>query len=346
MLDLVLLGCGGGMPTPDRFLSSLLINYRGRKLLIDCGEGTQVSMKMVGWGFKTIDIICITHVHGDHIIGLPGLLATIGNSGRRETLTIIGPEGIKEVISSLRIIVPYLPYDINIIENPKNSLKIKWINDSMEVFKTQNIDNFINNHDFNKTIENENTFSNEYKKNEDTLDYDIKISTLELEHSCPCIGYSFYINRKAKFNLEKAEKNNVPKFLWSKLQKGENLIYEGVKYTSDMVMGRNRRGIKLSYITDTRPVESIINFIEDSDLFICEGTYGHNEDLHKAIKNKHMTFIESADLAVRAGVKELILTHFSPALMDPENFKENAINIFPNTIIGKDRFMKTLSFIE
>ncbi|MPN34220.1 Ribonuclease BN [bioreactor metagenome] len=102
MVEITLLGCGGSMPVPNRFLSSLLINYRGRKILIDCGEGTQVSMKIANCGFKTIDYICITHLHGDHIIGLPGILSTIGNCGRTEMLTIIGPKGIKEVIDACK----------------------------------------------------------------------------------------------------------------------------------------------------------------------------------------------------------------------------------------------------
>ena len=346
MLDLALLGCGGGMPIPDRFLSSLLINYRGRKILIDCGEGTQVSMKMLGWGFKSIDIICITHMHGDHTVGLPGLLATIGNSGREEPLIIIGPEGIEKVINGLRTIVPYLPYDITIIENPKDSLKIKVVKNGIEVLNEYKSSTFIKNNSSKDYIKNGEDSINQYEKYNDMLSCDIEISTLELDHSCPCIGYSLYINRKPKFNLEKAERNNVPKFLWSRLQKGEILVYEGIKYDSSRVMGRGRKGIKLSYITDTRPIDSIIDFIENSDLFICEGTYGQDEDLHKAIKNKHMTFREGAKLANRGNVSQLILTHFSPAMIDPESFKQNAIEVFPDTIIGKDRFIKTLSFKE
>lgn len=116
MVDLTLLGCGGGMPIPERFLSSLLINYKGKKILVDCGEGTQISMKIARTGFKDIDIFCITHIHGDHIIGLPGLLATIGNSGRLEPLKILGPVGIIEAVNGLRIVAKYLPYDIEIIE--------------------------------------------------------------------------------------------------------------------------------------------------------------------------------------------------------------------------------------
>lgn len=94
MIDLILLGCGGNVPTPNRYLSSLFINYNGSKILIDCGEGTQISMKMKNCGFKNLDLILITHLHGDHFNGLPGLLSTIGNSGRTDDLTIVGPVGI------------------------------------------------------------------------------------------------------------------------------------------------------------------------------------------------------------------------------------------------------------
>ena len=118
MIDLVLLGCGGNMPMPNRSLSSLFINYKGRKILIDCGEGTQVSMRMKNCGFKAIDLICITHLHGDHIYGLTGLLSTMGNSSRIEDLTIVGPKGISEIINAMKTLIEYLPFKIIVIENP------------------------------------------------------------------------------------------------------------------------------------------------------------------------------------------------------------------------------------
>lgn len=118
MVNLTLLGCGGNVPLPNRFLSSLFMNFNGRKILVDCGEGTQVSMKMKGCGFKDIDLICITHTHGDHIIGLIGLLSTIGNSERKKPVTIIGPVGIKEAMDAIQVLIT-LPYKLNIIENPE-----------------------------------------------------------------------------------------------------------------------------------------------------------------------------------------------------------------------------------
>ncbi len=114
MIDVSLLGTGGTLPLPNRFLSSVLVRSGGNLILIDCGEGTQVSLRMLGWGIKDIGTILISHFHADHISGLPGLLLTIGNSGRTrdEPLTIIGPKNIQRVVDSLRIIAPQLPYPV------------------------------------------------------------------------------------------------------------------------------------------------------------------------------------------------------------------------------------------
>jgi ribonuclease Z len=311
MVDVALLGTGGGMPMPKRFLSSLLINYKGRKVLIDCGEGTQVSMRMLAWGFKSIDVICITHSHSDHTVGLPGLLATIGNSGRLDPITLIGPKGIGDIVNGLRVIIPRIPYGLNIIEAPENACDFK--------ITTQGLIATENNHE-------------------------ISISALELEHSTPCLGYSIYINRKPRFEIEKALENNVPKNLWNILQSGNAVMFEGNNYDPEMVLGDERPGIKISYITDTRPIEAITGFISGSDLFICEGTYGDEVNLEKVKLNKHMTFSEAAELAREGNVKELILTHFSPSMTEPEEFFDRASSVFKNTLIGRDRMVKTLAF--
>ena len=314
MVDLALLGCGGGMPIPERYLSSLLISYKGRKILPDCGEGTQVSMKILGWGFKSIDVICITHGHADHIVGLPGILATIGNSGRTEPITIIGPKGITDIVKGLRVAAPYLPYELNILENPHEPVKIQ------------------------ASLNCTNTSVGEFN--------DLIISTLELEHSTDCLGYSLYFNRKPKFDVVSADKNEIPKEYWSRLQKNEIINEYGKTYLPSMVMGKERIGIKISFITDTRPTPNIKTFIKGSDLFICEGTYGNEDDIEKAIRNKHMTFSEAAELALGGDVQELLLTHFSPSMISPEEYKDRAEGIFKNTIIGSDRFVRTMSFKE
>ena len=305
MIDLTLLGCGGNVPMPNRFLSSLFINYKGSKILIDCGEGTQVAMKKYNCGFKNIDLILITHLHGDHIIGLIGLLQTMGNTGKTDDLTIVGPIGIIDAIKAIKVLVEYLPYKVNIIENPKQTFSLE--------------------HDILK---------------------DIDISTINLDHSTECIGYSLYFKRKPKFDREKAILNQVPQNLWKKLQENSSAIYKDKTYYADMVLGENRRGIKLSFITDTRPTFEIPEFIYESDLFICEGMYGDDLDISKAVKNKHMTFRESASLANAGNVDKLLLTHFSPSIENPKDFIQNATNLFEDTIIGEDGLTLKLSYTD
>ncbi len=119
MLDVCLLGCGGMMPLPRRWLTALMTRYNGSSLMIDCGEGTQVAIKEKGWSFKPIDVICFTHYHGDHISGLPGLLSYYGKCRPHRTVTLVGPRGLESVVSALRVIAPELPFEIKFIEITK-----------------------------------------------------------------------------------------------------------------------------------------------------------------------------------------------------------------------------------
>ena len=315
MLNLTLLGTGGGIPIPVRYLSAMIINYRGRNILIECGEGTQVAMRKYKTGFKSLDVICITHCHGDHIFGLPGLLSTIGNSDRVDPITIIGPKGIDFVMESFLRIVSYLPYEINIIEDPQMPLYLSTEQDILT-----------------------------FKDKRDYYNEEIMISTMELDHSVDCIGYSFYLKRRPEFLPKKAIANNVPKGLWGRLHKGESVIGDDKIYKPNMVLGLPRDGIKLSYITDTRPTDSIVDFIQYSDLFVCEGTYGNNEDIDKAIKNFHMTFGEAADLAYRGNVEELLITHYGKGMLDVGEFLDQTKEKFNNVILGYDGLVKVLNY--
>ncbi|MCI8417350.1 MAG: ribonuclease Z [Lachnospiraceae bacterium] len=302
MLDVCLLGSGGMMPLPYRWLTALMTRFNGSSLLIDCGEGTQIAIKEKGWSFKPIDVICFTHFHGDHISGLPGLLLTMGNAERTEPLTLIGPKGLERVVNSLRVIAPELPFPL--------------------VFREL-------------TGPEETIWQNGYR-----------IRAFRVNHNVVCYGYTLEIDRAGKFQLEKALEQQIPKPYWSRLQKGEVIEAEGKTYTPEMVLGAPRKGIKLTYCTDTRPTGSIVEHAKDSDLFICEGMYGEKEKEAKARENKHMTFYEAARLAREAQVKELWLTHYSPSLNHPEEFMEEVRSIFPRAVAGKDRKSVELIFEE
>lgn len=303
MLDVCLLGTGGMMPLPRRFLTAAMMRYNGSNLLIDCGEGTQIAIKEKGWTFKPIDVICFTHYHADHISGLPGLLLTMGNAERTEPLTMIGPRGLERVVSALRTIAPELPFEIRYIEilEPEADIEI-----------------------------------NGYH-----------IHAFKVNHNIICYGYTVEIKRAGKFDVERAKANGIPQKMWNRLQKGETVTAEnGTVFTPDMVLGEARKGIKVTYCTDTRPTETIVKSAEKSDLFICEGMYAEKDKLAKAKQYKHMTFYEAADMARRAAVGQMWLTHFSPSLVRPEEYMPEVKKIFQEAYLGKDGKSVELLFEE
>lgn len=302
MLDICLLGTGGMMPMPHRHLTSMMARFNGSDLLIDCGEGTQIAMKKVGWSPNPIDTMLFTHYHADHISGLPGMLLGMGNSDRTEPVTMVGPKGLERVVNSLRVIAPELPFDINFIELSE--------------------------------------------KEEDLELGGYQIHAFRVNHNVTCYGYSLSIPRKGKFNVEAAKELGLPVQLWNPLQKGETVEYEGKTYTPDMVMGEARRGIKVTYCTDTRPAASIAQNAKGSDLFICEGMYGEPDKAAKAKAYKHMTFYEAAKIAADADVGQMWLTHFSPSMPDGRRYMKDVKKIFPRSHLGKDGMMLEIDFPE
>lgn len=302
MLEVCLLGTGGMMPLPHRWLTSLMARYNGKSILIDCGEGTQIAMKEKGWSPKPIDVICFTHFHADHISGLPGMLLTMGNAERTEPLLIIGPRGLTKTVNALRCIAPELPFPIQCVEIEENE----------QIF----------------------SFDGFY------------IRAFKVNHNVLCYGYSIVVERAGRFLPDRAEALGLEKRYWNRLQKGETLELDGKLFTPDMVMGEPRKGLKVTYCTDTRPTESIVRNAQGADLFICEGMYGEAEKKDKAREYKHMTFLEAADLARRAGARELWLTHYSPSLVRPEEFMGGVHRIFPEAVAARDGRSVDLLFEE
>ena len=300
MLDLCLLGTGGMLPLPKRYITSLLARYNGSSLLIDCGEGTQMAMKEYGFSFNPVDVICITHFHADHVSGLPGFLLTMGNADRREDLLIIGPKGIERVVNSLRVIAPDIPFKIVFHE-----------------------------------LENE----------KETIEYNgYHIDAFQVKHKVTCYGYSIRIERQGKFDPEAAKAQEIPLKYWKVLQNGETVEEDGAVYTPDMVMGPARKGIKVTYCTDSRPVPAITEAAKGSDLFICEGMYGEDGKEAKAKEYRHMTMYEAAELAKSAEVPEMWLTHYSPSMVRPDEYLEKVRAIFPNAKTPRDGWTRTVKF--
>jgi ribonuclease Z len=302
MLDICLLGTGGMMPFPYRWLTAMMARCDGSSLLIDCGEGTQIALKEKGWSPKPIDIICFTHYHADHISGLPGLLLTMGNAERTEPLTLIGPRGLERVVTALRTIAPELPFSLRFIE----------LTDNRETIK---IEPYV-------------------------------IDAFRVNHNVTCYGYSISIPRTGKFDVERAKAQDIPQRYWNRLQKGDIIEDEERVLTPDMVLGPDRRGLKVTYCTDTRPVPVIAEYAKDADLFICEGMYGEDGMESKARERKHMTFQEAAMLAKEAQPKQMWLTHYSPSLTRPEEFMDKVREIFPRGKAAKDGWTVELEFDE
>ena len=180
-------------------------------------------------------------------------------------------------------------------------------------------------------------------------DFEVKgyhIHAFRVQHNVTCYGYTIQIPRAGRFHAEKAKELGIPLIFWSHLQKGETMTDGDKVYTPDMVMGEKRKGIKVTYVTDTRPLPIIAEQAKDADLFICEGMYGEPDKLAKAKEYKHMTFYEAAQLAKEAEVAEMWLTHYSPSLTHPEEYMDEVKKIFPNSIAAKDKRTVELTFSD
>jgi ribonuclease Z len=295
-----MLGTVGMMPMPGRWLSSVLLRCGSTLTLFDCGEGTQVPWKTAGWGFRQLGAICFSHMHADHVAGLPGVLFMVAHAGRTEPLDIYGPVGTGYVVEGLRRIAADLPFPVTIHEL-KSGAQFP-LPGGLRGFCTSAL------------------------------------------HGIPCLAYRVELERLPAFQVKRAQALGLPVQLWSRLQHGETLVYNGETITPEQVLGPPRRGISLAYITDTRPTPALHMLAHDVDLLICESMYDDPADLPLAQANAHMLAEESAGIARDADAHELLLTHFSPKIYDPSGAEKAARRVFSNTRAARDGMVITLDF--
>ena len=187
----------------------------------------------------------------------------------------------------------------------------------------------------------------EIESSEQTFHVDgMDITAFRVNHNITCYGYEVSIKRSGKFDAERARKNQIPLKFWNPLQKGQTIESDGRVFTPDMVLGAERKGLKVVYTTDTRPTESIGEHAKGADLFICEGMYGEPGMEKKAREHRHMTMQEAAEIAKKAEPSRMWLTHFSPSLVRPDLFMDTVREIFPEAVAARDGQEITLNFEE
>jgi len=290
MIKVVFLGTSDAVPSAERNHTSILLNYKNENILVDCGEGTQRQFRKAELNPCKLTRILITHWHGDHILGIPGLLQTLSFSGYEKTLFIYGPKGTKEFMN--------------------------------QIFKT-----FIFQGRFKIQVE---EVENKFFENEDFY-----IEAKKMSHGVPCNAYTFVEKTKIKIDKKKLKKTKINGPILQKLKQGKDIVYDGKKYLAKNLTYKEE-GKKISFVFDTSFNKDIIPFVKNSDLLVCESTFGEELE-EKAGEYKHLTAKQSAEIAKKSNSKKLVLTHISQRYNKSQaNILKTAKNNFKNSVLAKD----------
>ncbi|MBQ6420100.1 MAG: ribonuclease Z [Clostridia bacterium] len=306
MVDVTMIGTSALLPTPERALASAFLACSGRGILFDCGEGTQTAMRKAGVSLMKTDLIALTHYHGDHIFGLPGLLQTMGSLERTRPLYITGPGDLAEAMEPILRLTDWVPYEIRLLPLPEGGLPLSSLDGRWPAGAS--------------------------------------LSAFPTVHRVPSRGYCFRLARAGRFDPARARALGVPQKLWGLLQRGEPQTVDGRVVEPADVCGAARRGIKVVYGGDTLPCPALTAAAAGADLLICEATYAEDESAPMAEQYGHTTFRQAAETAAEAGAKRLWLTHFSQSVKDPEAYLETIAGVFPATECGFDGKRTALYF--
>jgi ribonuclease Z len=290
MIKLTFLGTSDAIPTSERNHTAMLLAYSGENILVDCGEGTQRQLRKAKINPNTISKILITHWHGDHVLGLPGLLQTLNFSGRHKALSICGPKGTKNYVSkTLDAFAFQGKFDISVKEVSGR---------------------FFENSEFYLEAE-------------------------KMIHGTFCNAYSFVRKGLIKIDKKKLQKTKITGPVLKELKAGKDVVYEGKKYLAkNLTFIEDEK--KIAFVFDTAFNDRIVPFAQNSDLLVCESTFGEELE-EKAEKYKHLTVRQAAEIAKKSKAKKLILTHISQRYSkNPGIILNAAKKIFRNSFLAKD----------
>ena len=304
MVEVCLLGTGAAMPTPERAVCAATLRCQGRRILFDCGEGLQVSLRREHISSLKLDLIALTHYHGDHIFGLPGLLQSMNLLERREPLWITGPQGLEQAMDPILRLAGELDFPLTLISVPEEGLRLQALHPNWPTGAV--------------------------------------LRAVPTRHRVPSQGYVFSLSRPGRFDVGAARELGVPREDWSRLQAGQPVFAGGKWIRPEQVLGPERSGLKLVFSGDTVPCQALAEAAAEADLLIHEATYAEEEQ--RAELYGHSTFAQAGALAAEAGVRRLWLCHFSQTIPDPEQALPLAADRFPGAECGFDGLHTKLSF--
>ena len=293
-LSIIFLGTSGSWPTIKRNVTSIAIKRGSEVILFDCGEGTQRQFQKSKLSYMQISKIFITHFHGDHFLGIPGLIQTMQLNDRDIPIHIYGPKGVNQLVKQLLSLGYFKP-------------KYKII--SHEIEEGSNLD-------FN--------------------DYNIRV--MRVNHGIPALAYALEEKmRPGKFDKPKALELGIPEGpLFSKLQRGETItLKNGKKISPDKVLGPPRKGRKIVFSGDTRPIDNMIKFAKDADVLIHEATFDSSLP-EIPLEYGHTTALQAGEIAKKANVEKLFLTHISPRYLNDKEIENDARKAFKKAFVAKD----------
>jgi ribonuclease Z len=290
MIKLVFLGTSDAVPSKERNHTSILLNYKDENILVDCGEGTQRQFRKADLNPCKLTRLLITHWHGDHVLGIPGLLQTLNFSDYGKPFLIYGPKGTKEFMNQVMK---------TFIFQGKFNIEVKEVEGK-----------FFENDDF-------------------------YLEAKKMTHGVPCNAYTFVKKNKIRIDKKKLEKTKIQGPILQKLKQGKDIVYEGKKYLAKNLTYQEE-GKKISFVLDTSFNKDIIPFVKNSDLLICESTFGEEFE-KKAAEYRHLTAKQTSEIAKKSNSKKLILTHISQRYSkNPEQILKTAKKIFKNSFLAKD----------